>query len=568
MVNSITDRQRIEYKLWKKNVPYLYDFFNATALDTPSLTLQWYNTPAEATIQNGDAARYTTHKLLLGSHGAPKLSGSSIESSSLGSSSPSNHTGEFIAIANIDLPTGPFRTPSIVPSKLVDSTSATLNSVVFSANNASPANLLPYSVFPSYPQQTPANFKIVQTIPHRNPLVKNSNYTDLLVARYNPLSSSQVATFTTQGELLIYNINDSTESPRILVGHSHGGSAIDWNITTDGYLASGASDGSVAFWDISRSSSPGLNASSITPPTNLAASVKRSLSSSLKNTYQPLMFSDNIHLAPVMDVKWNRHMPTVFGTCSEDGSIALLDTRANIIDPIARISGAHTQAIDADSVLASPSSVSGKSAKANKNGKLVAPSTRGTNTPTPEPGRKESPEAAARRKRLAEPSIALGSVNSISFNPFNEYLFASGGSDRAVNIWDLRLLGSEATPIYSLQGGHSGDVTSVKWSPTHSSIIASAGYDRRIVVWDASKIGQNDQFSHEEQEDGPPELLFLHGGHTSRIADFDWHPSLPFVMASIGEDNVVQVWKAADHVTKEFEDDLHEEEEEEEEEEK
>ena len=30
-----------EYKIWKKNTPYLYDFVMTNALEWPSLTVQW-----------------------------------------------------------------------------------------------------------------------------------------------------------------------------------------------------------------------------------------------------------------------------------------------------------------------------------------------------------------------------------------------------------------------------------------------------------------------------------------------------------------------------------------------
>jgi hypothetical protein len=45
----------------------------------------------------------------------------------------------------------------------------------------------------------------------------------------------------------------------------------------------------------------------------------------------------------------------------------------------------------------------------------------------------------------------------------------------------------------------------------------------------------------EDAEDGPPELLFIHGGHTSKISDFAWNPSDDWVIASVAEDNILQV---------------------------
>ena len=45
----------------------------------------------------------------------------------------------------------------------------------------------------------------------------------------------------------------------------------------------------------------------------------------------------------------------------------------------------------------------------------------------------------------------------------------------------------------------------------------------------------------EDAEDGPPELLFVHGGHTSKVSDFAWNPSDDWVVASVAEDNILQV---------------------------
>jgi hypothetical protein len=28
--------------------------------------------------------------------------------------------------------------------------------------------------------------------------------------------------------------------------------------------------------------------------------------------------------------------------------------------------------------------------------------------------------------------------------------------------------------------------------------------------------------------DGPPELLFVHGGHTAKVSDFSWNPNDPW----------------------------------------
>lgn len=130
-------------------------------------------------------------------------------------------------------------------------------------------------------------------------------------------------------------------------------------------------------------------------------------------------------------------------------------------------------------------------------------------------------------------------VNSVEFNPFYEYVLATASSDKSLRVWDLRQM---ATPLHQLDG-HTDDVLQVQWSPHDQTVLASAGADRRIHVWDLARVG--DELSEEDAADGPPELLFIHGGHTSKISDFSWSPSAPWVVGSTAEDNIVQVWQMA-----------------------
>jgi histone-binding protein RBBP4 len=63
------------------------------------------------------------------------------------------------------------------------------------------------------------------------------------------------------------------------------------------------------------------------------------------------------------------------------------------------------------------------------------------------------------------------------------------------------------------------------------------------MVWDLSRVDRPQ--SEDEKKDGPPELLFVHGGHTSRVSDISWNPNERLMMASCSEDNIVQVWQVA-----------------------
>ena len=114
---------------------------------------------------------------------------------------------------------------------------------------------------------------------------------------------------------------------------------------------------------------------------------------------------------------------------------------------------------------------------------------------------------------------------------------ATGSADKTVGIWDTRSL---KTKLYCLKG-HTDVVNNVRFSKTQKNYIASSSFDRKINVWDLSRF---DKYQTEEQKaEGPAELLFSHGGHTDKISDLDWNNSERLMLASVAEDDVLQIWQ-------------------------
>uniref|UniRef100_A0A915MKB1 Probable histone-binding protein lin-53 n=2 Tax=Meloidogyne TaxID=189290 RepID=A0A915MKB1_MELJA len=138
-------------------------------------------------------------------------------------------------------------------------------------------------------------------------------------------------------------------------------------------------------------------------------------------------------------------------------------------------------------------------------------------------------------------------VNCLSFNPYSEFILATGSADKTVALWDLRNL---KLKLHSFES-HKDEIFQVQWSPHNETILASSGTDRRLHIWDLSKIGEEQ--TPEDAEDGPPELLFIHGGHTAKISDFSWNPNEPWVICSVSEDNIMQIWQMADNIYNEEE---------------
>lgn len=111
-----------------------------------------------------------------------------------------------------------------------------------------------------------------------------------------------------------------------------------------------------------------------------------------------------------------------------------------------------------------------------------------------------------------------------------------------VALWDTRKLESK---LHSFEF-HGDDVLQIAWSPHSPVHFASAGADRRVNVWNLAAIGDEQQ--PDDAEDGPPELLFVHGGHTAKVSDLSWSPSAKWHIATTAEDNILQVWEPSRHI--------------------
>jgi WD40 repeat protein len=141
----------------------------------------------------------------------------------------------------------------------------------------------------------------------------------------------------------------------------------------------------------------------------------------------------------------------------------------------------------------------------------------------------------------------------VSWNPHSEFQLATGGAAQAVRVWDSRNL---KAPVFVLKG-HKGDIYNINWNPHPglSNILSSCAADRRVMVWDLSRLGavmllishisSFQAQTEEEALDGPPELLFIHGGHTSVVMEHSWNRTNPWLVASLADDRVLQVWEMA-----------------------
>lgn len=134
-------------------------------------------------------------------------------------------------------------------------------------------------------------------------------------------------------------------------------------------------------------------------------------------------------------------------------------------------------------------------------------------------------------------------INCLTFSPYSQNLVAVGNTDSSVNLVDLRNL----ERLLHTMMGHGDGVTCMEFSPSKDGILATGSQDRRIFVWDLLKIGEEQL--QEDAEDGSPEIFMMHAGHTGAITDLSWCPFKDWTIASVADDNIVQLWKINDTLT-------------------
>ena len=134
-------------------------------------------------------------------------------------------------------------------------------------------------------------------------------------------------------------------------------------------------------------------------------------------------------------------------------------------------------------------------------------------------------------------------VNSIAFSPFSKNLVAVGNANSNITLLDLRKMATSNTsywPLHTMMG-HGDAITSLEFCPHKDGIIASGSQDRRVIIWDLSKIGEEQV--QEDAEDGCPEILMMHAGHTGAVSDISWCPFMEWTLASVADDNIVHLWE-------------------------
>ncbi|KAA8582330.1 hypothetical protein FQN60_009070 [Etheostoma spectabile] len=152
-----------------------------------------------------------------------------------------------------------------------------------------------------------------------------------------------------------------------------------------------------------------------------------------------------------------------------------------------------------------------------------------------------------RSNNTSKPSHAVDAhtaeVNCLSFNPYSEFILATGSADKTVALWDLRNL---KLKLHSFES-HKDE------------IFQCYDYGALSCINETSDPSLPNRFSGLliMKRFWPPAAptggsmsgtSFIHGGHTAKISDFSWNPNEPWVICSVSEDNIMQVWQMAENI--------------------
>jgi len=416
-----------EYKLWKKNSPFLYDLVLSSALDWPSLTVEWL--PDKKTVTDTNDIPYSIQRLILSTH-------------------TSDTEQDYLMFAEVKL-------PSIDPKKLSEKYKQSCD--VYGGFGGAAGKI-----------------EIIHKIPHNGEANR---------ARHMPQNANIIATKTKHATVNIFDRTKFPSKPKkgdtcnptlTLIGHEKEGYGLAWNRHKEGYLLSSGDDGLICLWDIKQIK---LNAEN----NDNSNTAKRSSSKRPKyQTEMKPMATFRKHEDRVEDVDWHKKGGNgdIFVSVGDDKAIMLWDLRMNNANkPCAHKKDAHKE-----------------------------------------------------------------EINCVEFSPFNEHLFITGGGDHHVALWDKRNINHK---LHQMEG-HTDAVYQVSWSPHSEVHLASGSGDRRVMMWDLSQIGHEQ--TSEDAEDGPPELMFVHSGHTDKVTDFSWNPNDPWVIASVADNNIIQCWQMTEEL--------------------
>ncbi|KAK9389706.1 WD40-repeat-containing domain protein [Lipomyces mesembrius] len=160
------------------------------------------------------------------------------------------------------------------------------------------------------------------------------------------------------------------------------------------------------------------------------------------------------------------------------------------------------------------------------------------------------------RSKKHKPALSVrastSDVNVMSWSKNVSYLLASGHDDGSWSIWDLRTFkanGNDEPPLPAASFGFNRSaITSIEFHPTEESIVAVSSEDNTVMLWDLSVEADDEEIAAQKRDDAsgelddiPPQLLFVHW--QKDVKEVHWHRQIPGMLMSTGGEGI-SVWKS------------------------
>lgn len=254
-----------EYKIWKKNTPYLYDFVMTHSLEWPSLTCQWLP------VAKNVGTTVQEHSLLLGTH----------------------TTGEqnYLMVASVNLPK---------------------DDAVLDYTSSSSATKTPAAHYDDEKKELGGFGHANSGVGKIEIKMKVKHEGEVNRARYMPQNHFIVATRGPNPEIYIWDLSKHPSFPSddtpfcpqgVCVGHSREGYGMVWSKHDQGRLVTGAEDQKLKLFDI--------NSASLTENGTQIKAI---------NTFSG-------HHDVVEDVDWHHKDPNMIGSVGDDCQVLIWDVR-------------------------------------------------------------------------------------------------------------------------------------------------------------------------------------------------------------------------------------------------
>lgn len=364
----------------------------------------------------------------------------------------------------------------------------------------------------------------------------------VLDSAISEVNESIVVSGCTDGSLVVSKMGggggEGVIMGRIMGNHRSDVASVAWNPSKSNLFATGSWDRGICVFDVERvgaalnnSNPAAAGAGRSAPPQNVASTqfggpppgMMAPPMMNQPNAPQPPLPPPSAvelqaggHSAEIYEVSWCPKQPHLLASVGGDGALKIWDMRTAV------------------------SSSAGGAGFQNGNRPLPPhPGGGGASSNRPV----ISVEAA---HGIGQQQGRRNKVMTVSWNNYEPFICATGGTDNSVKVWDLRKVGGPSAapppPLVYLHSGHQAPVRRVRFSPHHRTCLLSGGYDYRVCMWN---LNGGSALPSGAGGASTTHLQYRHDHHKEFVTDVEWcmNPANPLDVASCSWDGTVALWK-------------------------